>query len=54
MNTQARIISNTSWIVKSRIEGFGLKRLKENTIRSSEGLLHVIEKVTSRMKDFKK
>jgi len=44
VHTEARIISNTNWApVRGKIEGFGLKNFKDNTIRSSKGLLHVVE-----------
>ncbi|KAI8917036.1 hypothetical protein PhCBS80983_g00162 [Powellomyces hirtus] len=47
LRTDVRIISNTGWApIKSRIEGFGLTRFKDNTIRSSQGLLHVLENLT--------
>ncbi|KAI9333219.1 PRELI-like family-domain-containing protein [Zopfochytrium polystomum] len=36
LSTEASIVSNTSFVsIRSRIEGFGLKRLKENTLRVS-------------------
>ncbi|TPX68729.1 hypothetical protein SpCBS45565_g02884 [Spizellomyces sp. 'palustris'] len=47
MHTDVRIISNTGWApIKSRIEGFGVTKFKDNTIRSSKGLLHVLERLT--------
>ncbi|KAJ1566474.1 hypothetical protein HK405_009677 [Cladochytrium tenue] len=44
--TEARIVSGAAWAgLRTRIEGFGLSRLKTNTVRSFKGLLHVIERV---------
>ncbi|KAI8826248.1 PRELI-like family-domain-containing protein [Fimicolochytrium jonesii] len=46
LRTNVRIISNTGWApIKSRIEGFGLSKFKDNTIRSSKGLMHVLERL---------
>ncbi|KAI9350880.1 PRELI-like family-domain-containing protein [Obelidium mucronatum] len=45
----ARIISNTGWFaVRSRIEQFGASKIRENTMRSSIGLMHVIEDLKRR------
>ncbi|KAJ3093425.1 hypothetical protein HDU96_002295, partial [Phlyctochytrium bullatum] len=47
LRTHARIVSNTGWsTVQSRIEGFGLTRIKDHTIKGAQGLLLVIEKLT--------
>ncbi|KAJ3282531.1 hypothetical protein HDU76_008687 [Blyttiomyces sp. JEL0837] len=48
VKTEAWIVSNTGWTsVRARIEGFGLKGLKESTFKSSKGLMHVIERLTA-------
>ncbi|KAJ3107609.1 hypothetical protein HDU97_003603 [Phlyctochytrium planicorne] len=48
LKTEARIISNTGWSsVRAQIEGFGLKRLKDHTVKSSHGLLHVLDQLTN-------
>jgi len=48
LKTEAKFISNTAWApVRAKIEGFGLTKFKDNTIRSSKGLLHVMETLTS-------
>ncbi|KAI8593118.1 hypothetical protein HDU89_003983 [Geranomyces variabilis] len=47
LRTDVRIISNTGWApIKSRIEGFGLTKFQANTLRSSKGLLHVLENMS--------
>ena len=39
VHTEARIISNTNWApVRSKVEGFGLQKFKDNTIRVSRSL----------------
>lgn len=41
-----RFISNTSFTpIRSQIEVWGLSRFKTNTLNSSKGLLHVLEKM---------
>ncbi|KAJ3292877.1 hypothetical protein HDU79_000975 [Rhizoclosmatium sp. JEL0117] len=45
----ARIISNTGWsAIRSKIEAFGASKIRENTMRSSIGLMHVIEDLKRR------
>ncbi|KAJ3414910.1 hypothetical protein HDV05_005859 [Chytridiales sp. JEL 0842] len=49
IKTSAEIVSNTGWVpIRQRIEGFGLKRLKDNTFKSSRGLLHVLERLKAK------
>ncbi|KAI8810070.1 PRELI-like family-domain-containing protein [Cladochytrium replicatum] len=46
VHQEGRIVSSTGWnAVKARIEGFGLSNFKKNTIKSSKGLLHVLEQL---------
>ena len=48
--TKARIVSNTGWEnIRSRIENFGIRRFKDNTIRSANGLRFVLEKLKERI-----
>ncbi|KAJ1528285.1 hypothetical protein HK096_009881 [Nowakowskiella sp. JEL0078] len=43
---EGRFVSNTGWsAIKSRIESFGLNKFKDNTMKSSRGLLHVLEQL---------
>ncbi|KAJ3063817.1 hypothetical protein HDU98_000394 [Podochytrium sp. JEL0797] len=45
----ARIISNMGWpVIQKRIEAFGASKIRENTMRSSIGLMHVIEDMKRR------
>ncbi|KAJ3245711.1 hypothetical protein HDU78_008768 [Chytriomyces hyalinus] len=45
----ARVISNTGWqTIRNRLEAFGASQIKENTLRSSKGLMHVIEELKRR------
>ncbi|KAJ3111480.1 hypothetical protein HK100_002665 [Physocladia obscura] len=46
IHISARIISNTGWAsIRSKIEAFGASKIKENTLKSSKGLMHVIEEL---------
>lgn len=46
IESEARIISNIGWqSMRSKIEGFGVKRFSDNVHKSSKGLLHVMEKL---------
>ncbi len=50
--TKARIVSNMGWeSIRSRIEHFGVTRFKYNSQRSSNGLRHVIERISSHFHD---
>ncbi|KAJ3040573.1 hypothetical protein HDV00_010753 [Rhizophlyctis rosea] len=52
MHTEARIVSNTRMaLMRGKIEGFGLKKFKDNTLRSSKGLLHVVESLAQSVRD---
>ncbi|KAJ3010991.1 hypothetical protein HKX48_007077 [Thoreauomyces humboldtii] len=44
LRTDVRIISNTGWdSIKSRIEGVGMAKFKDNIARGPKGLLHILE-----------
>lgn len=45
VKTEARIVSNTGWFLRGRIEGFGLSRFKKNWAKSTQGILHVVEQL---------
>jgi 4-amino-4-deoxychorismate lyase len=45
VKTEARIVSNTGWFLRGRIEGFGLNRFKKNWVKSTQGILHVVEEL---------
>ncbi|KAI9594956.1 PRELI-like family-domain-containing protein [Syncephalis fuscata] len=40
---EARILSNIGWGMTSRVEGFGLKRFTDNTVKSRLGMKWVLE-----------
>jgi 4-amino-4-deoxychorismate lyase len=48
VKTEARIVSNTGWFLRGRIEGFGLSRFKKNWAKSTQGILHVVEQLQQR------
>ncbi|KAJ3186286.1 hypothetical protein HDU85_007726 [Gaertneriomyces sp. JEL0708] len=46
VRSDVRIISNTGWApIKAKIEGFGITKFKDNAMRSSKGLVHVLERL---------
>ncbi|KAI9199600.1 PRELI-like family-domain-containing protein [Polychytrium aggregatum] len=48
ISSSARIVSNTGWdSLKTRIEGFGVSKFKDNTLKSARGLRHVLEQLTN-------
>ncbi|KAI9101970.1 PRELI-like family-domain-containing protein [Phlyctochytrium arcticum] len=52
VRVDVQIISNTGWApIKSKIEGFGLLKFKDNTVRSSKGLLHVVDRLAHGVKN---
>ncbi|TPX44028.1 hypothetical protein SeLEV6574_g04749 [Synchytrium endobioticum] len=48
-DTKASVISNTAFApLRGRVEEFGVSRFKENCIKSSQGLLRVIQRLTGK------
>ncbi|CAG8533365.1 13020_t:CDS:2 [Ambispora leptoticha] len=49
VKTEARIISKFGWL-SERIEGFGLKKFTDNTVKSRMGMAHVLEMIREKQR----
>ncbi|ORY06326.1 MSF1-domain-containing protein [Basidiobolus meristosporus CBS 931.73] len=45
VTTEARIISNLGWGLTGKLEGFGVKKFADNTVKSRKGMSYVLEMI---------
>ncbi|CAG8435796.1 5370_t:CDS:2 [Scutellospora calospora] len=45
VKTEARVISNFGWGLTERVEGFGIKKFADSTMKSRKGMSLVLEKI---------
>ena len=48
LRTEAKVMSGLSWGLRSRVEGFGVRKFAGNAAKSREGMLYVLRKLRER------